>query len=445
MSDSDRAALERFEGGAGPGSACRGALFQARDTPLCRLERTLPFEAVLYFRQWAESHARVEEERAAASYVQSGKRSAVQAAGSVWRRLFGGREGSADVPDALEGATLSAAQREVLSSILRDSEEGAAPAATELRASVRVSVPEVCLLFSESEEELEEAARRRSSFGSPASPASAAAALHPAPGGRAARTSLPSPPLDSPRSPAGPPAPPLRLCATLQSVVATGAFEGEGFHQMIVGASPAPPRCTPRPAARAHLRMTDGRVSRRPPLVGPHGGQRAGRRPRPLLALPLAGAAAPPPPPRRERRPRDAARPDPVRARPPLLGAGGRLQPPLAPLLGRRLLEPRPRVGKGGGRAATARPPPAREHDARPDAARAPRSGAESAAGAGEAFRRGALERVGGDADPPSSPLEHTHCSPTRPGPLNAVELVVEMRAVALGQVQVERLTSPSR
>ena len=46
---------------------------------------------------------------------------------------------------------------------------------------------------------------------------------------------------------------------------------------------------------------------------------------------------------------------------------------------------------------------------------------------------------------PPPFPLEHTHCSLTRPGPLNAVELDVEMRAVALGQVQVERLTSPSR
>ena len=52
------------------GAAGRGPRCAARHTPPCGLARPLPFEAVLYFRQWAESHARVADlERACAELL----------------------------------------------------------------------------------------------------------------------------------------------------------------------------------------------------------------------------------------------------------------------------------------------------------------------------------------------------------------------------------------
>jgi len=215
-----------------------GRLGEQDRAALMGLERVLNYEQVVYYRSLAGAHAKAEAEKASLLFSLERKHKLVEAtrvAGGAIRRLFGipdggSGAGTGDAPEALEGKALSHGQREVLSNILRESEVGETPpAATDVRARIRIAVPEVVLLLTDAATTTATPAAPApaNSPGATAAFATGAGGVAPSTPVAAARVSTATPGGTASPAPATPPAPsnPVHLRLNLQSVVFSTAFE----------------------------------------------------------------------------------------------------------------------------------------------------------------------------------------------------------------------------
>jgi hypothetical protein len=124
-------------------------------TGLLSLERELSYEQVVFYRSLAEVHAKAEAESASLFISPERQHKLVQAtraAGDALRRFFGIPEPDtateAESAEVLEGKDLTDDQRDVLAAILSEADAvDAPPAATDVRARLRVSIPEARLLL----------------------------------------------------------------------------------------------------------------------------------------------------------------------------------------------------------------------------------------------------------------------------------------------------------
>lgn len=187
-------------------------------TGLLSMERALSYEEVVFYRSLAEAHSKAEADRT--SLFISPERQhklveATRAAGGALRRFFGLAEAdassSAETADVLVGKTLTDEQRDVLAAILSEADAvDAPPAATDVRARLRVSIPEARLLL------------MGDSSASPAPPAWAFTPCSPMSPGAAG--GIPPATLGD-ESTAEPRPPRLNLRLVLQSIVLSTAFD----------------------------------------------------------------------------------------------------------------------------------------------------------------------------------------------------------------------------